>query len=381
MASEQIPINHSIIKWARERAGFSLDELKKDFRYIEDWEKGSSFPTYNQLEKFSDKVKCPIAVFFFPEPPKIEPLRKSFRTLPDFEYELLPTTVRLLLRQAKAMQLNLAELDSEDSLSDKKIVKSLNFDINAPIQTIANEVRDFLGVSLDVQFSWTSIEEALENWRHIFAKNGIFVFKEAFRTSEYSGFCLYDPDFPIIYINNSTTKTRQIFTLFHELAHLIFKTSGIDKLNDDFVGNLEKDEKKIEILCNKFASVFLVPDKNFDLLIGDKKFKIEEVEILSETFKVSREVILRKFLDRQIISKSYYDQKVGEWINQLSGTKKDGGNYYYTQIAYLGNDYVNIALKQFYQNKFDEVKLADYLNIKPKNLEKFQDKFLRRTGV
>ena len=125
----------------------------------------------------------------------------------------------------------------------------------------------------------------------------------------------------------------------------------------------------------------MVPDKNFDLLIGDKKFKIEEVEILSETFKVSREVILRKFLDRQIISKSYYDQKVGEWINQLSGTKKDGGNYYYTQIAYLGNDYVNIALKQFYQNKFDEVKLADYLNIKPKNLEKFQDKFLRRTGV
>jgi Zn-dependent peptidase ImmA (M78 family) len=34
-----------------------------------------------------------------------------------------------------------------------------------------------------------------------------FVFKDTFRLEGYSGFSLYDDPFPIIYVNNSSTKT------------------------------------------------------------------------------------------------------------------------------------------------------------------------------
>jgi Zn-dependent peptidase ImmA (M78 family) len=42
----------------------------------------------------------------------------------------------------------------------------------------------------------------------------VFVFKDAFRAEDYCGFSLFDPVFPLIYVNNSMPKSWQIFTLF-----------------------------------------------------------------------------------------------------------------------------------------------------------------------
>src|SRR5687767_4767964 len=79
--AEQIPITPALVTWARERAGLSLDQAVQTFRRIDEWEKGASFPTYAQLEQLSDAFKLPIAVFFFPEPPKVPPIQETFRTL------------------------------------------------------------------------------------------------------------------------------------------------------------------------------------------------------------------------------------------------------------------------------------------------------------
>ena len=42
--------------------------------------------------------------------------------------------------------------------------------------------------------------------------------------------------FPVIVINNSMSFERQIFTLFHELYHLISDTSGAEIIRDDYCG-------------------------------------------------------------------------------------------------------------------------------------------------
>ena len=110
MAKEGIPINKELIVWARKRAGLSLPDAAEKFAHIEAWEDGTALPSYPQLEKLADEFKVPIAVFFFPEPPKTPPIRESFRTLPDAEFEHIPPRVGFLLRKAKALQLNLAEL-------------------------------------------------------------------------------------------------------------------------------------------------------------------------------------------------------------------------------------------------------------------------------
>ncbi|MEQ9619986.1 MAG: ImmA/IrrE family metallo-endopeptidase [Deltaproteobacteria bacterium] len=372
---ERMPITPSVLKWARERAGYTVDDLSKHFKLYSDWEVGNSFPTYSQLESLSDKFKCPMAVFFFPEPPEIEPLEKSFRTLPDIEFEYMPRSVRMLLRKAKAMQLNLMELNDNDNPSEKYIIRNIHLDLNRPISELTYEVRSYLSVTLNDQISWSGVDEAFEKWRNVITDHGVYVFKDAFKDSGFSGFCLYHAEFPIIYINNTNSKSRQIFTLIHELTHLLLHTSGIDKIRDDYIYNLQKDAKRIEIFCNEFTAAFLVPDSDFLESIQDLEIDERSIYKLAQRYNVSREVILRKFLSKDAITKEYYEQKSDEWAKQAKGRGGDGGDYYFTQIAYLGPHYINLVLKNYHQNKIDVVQLGEYLNIKPKYVSKFEDKF------
>ena len=378
MSREQIPITPALVAWARARAGYTVEEAEGDFKQIGAWESGEAYPTYSQLEKLSDKFKVPVAVFFFPEPPDIEPIRNSFRTLPDQQFAMIPRAVSTMLRKAKAMQLNLAELTDGRNPAERLIIADMGFDPDDEPPEMAARVREYLGITIEEQAGWRDADEAFENWRQGLSDAGISVFKDAFKSDDYSGFCLYDDMFPLIYVNNSTTKTRQIFTLFHELAHLLFRTSGVDMFSDEYIAALAGPSRRIETLCNRFAGAFLVPDAEFAQAMAGKDLDEEAIEAAAEHFNVSREVIFRKCLDRGLVTAEEYRERAREWADQREGGAGGGGNYYYTQIAYLGPQYISLALGAYHRNRFDDVKLAEYLNIKPKNVDKFQETFLRR---
>ncbi|HEV8242686.1 MAG TPA: ImmA/IrrE family metallo-endopeptidase [Nitrospirales bacterium] len=195
--------------------------MGKEVGDIEAWESETDEekPTYVQLEKLAYQVyKRPIAVFFLPDPPPEQDIKTSFRTLPDFEIERLSADTRFALRYGQAMQLSLAELNEGVNPSEKKLFVEIKLTPKINIAIAATQVRQYLGITLDTQIQWRSSEEALYFWRERVEEAGIFVFKRSFKQREVSGFCLSNKEFPIIYLNNSTPKTRQIFSLFHELA-------------------------------------------------------------------------------------------------------------------------------------------------------------------
>jgi Zn-dependent peptidase ImmA (M78 family) len=376
MASEQIPITPALLTWARERAGFSVEEASATFKKIDAWERGEAFPTYPQLEQLADKFKLPIAVFFFPEPPELPPIRESFRTLPDVTFAQLPSRIQHLLRKAKALQLNLAELYNEQNPSTHRIIEDLAFATNVNVNAMADAVRAYLGLPLEEQFAFENTDEALKAWRRVLFNAGIFVFKDAFRVPDFSGFCLYDDLFPLIYINNTSAKTRQIFTLAHELAHLLFHTSGIDKPSNDYLPDLPPDTRQFEILCNRFAAALLVPDQALTEVLGAQEPSEATATTIAERFSVSREVIFRKFLDRNLIDEATYRAAAARWAEQ-GGERESGGNPYWTKIAYLGREYISRALSEYQRNRITEQQLANYLDWKPRYLATLQDYFYR----
>jgi Zn-dependent peptidase ImmA (M78 family) len=375
MANDELPITGAVITWARKRAGVTLDEASKNFAKIEEWETGTSFPTYPQLEKLADSFKLPIAAFFFPEPPQLPPIQESFRTLPDTEFDQIPRSVRFLLQKAKAFQLNLADLAQGRNPAGRVITRDLQFPDDVTPEDMAARVREYLGVSLAMQFAWSDDDSALKAWRTALQEAGVFVFKDAFRTENYFGFSLYDDTFPLIYVNNSATKTRQSFTLFHELAHIVFHTSGIDVLNERYIEDLAEHQKRIEVLCNRFAAHFLVPEANFVAEMQNQSHTEATAERLAARFHVSREVIYRKFLDRNWITQAAYHSASKKWAGQRQegGT---GGNFYHTKIAYLGREYLALAFSQYHKNRIDEAQLADYLDLKPKHLDTLEEYFV-----
>jgi len=233
---------------------------------------------------------------------------------------------------------------------------------------------------LNEQYALKSTEDALKYWRNLLEEHGVFIFKDAFKDDEFSGFCLYDDVFPIIYINNSQAKIRQIFTLFHELAHLLFRTGGIDLNHDDFIQSMSGSNKQIEIFCNHFAGEFLVPSEDVQKHLRNTSIDDNLLSGLAKKYSVSREVILRKCLDLGYIDHEFYNAKVRKW--EYERLKYDrsgsGGNYYLTQKAYMGDRYVETAFSKYYNGVISKLQLSDYLGIKEANVVKFEDHLLSR---
>lgn len=374
---EGIPINRALVRWARERAGPTLEEAAQKLRNIAAWEDGSALPTYPQLESMSDEFKLPIAVFFFPEPPATPPIRESFRTWPDTEFDRMPKAIRFLLQKAKALQINLSELTQGRNPARRFIVNDLRFRTSVTPDAMAARVREYLGVSLDAQFAWRDDDAALKAWRSVLQQAGIFVFKDAFRTEGFFGFSLYDDTFPLIYVNNSATKTRQIFTLLHELGHTLFHTSGIDTQNENYIPALPDRPQRIEVLCNRFAAQFLVPDAAFAQAMAGRARNEATAERLAAMFHVSRETIYRKFLDRNWITQQTYERTVAGWNSQSQSG--GGGDYYNTKISYLGRDYIALVFAQYHQNRIDDEQLAEYLDTKSRNVGTLEEYFTAGT--
>lgn len=386
MANQISEINPKILQWARLRSGLSLKEValvfKKNVEIIENWEKGSEFPTYVQLEKLAYQLyKRPIALFFFPVIPEEEDPKESFRTLPEFEKEKLSSDTILSLRQALAMQISLNELCDGTNPSKQRIFEDISLTNNSDLSDTTEKVREYLSIPLETQTKWRNSDIAFKNWRAAVEKCGIFVFKRSFKQRNVSGFCLYDNKFPIIYINNSTSDTKQIFTLFHELCHILLKSNGITQDDNSYIDDLTGFEKSIEIFSNQFASEFLVPNKDFNNRIKSVDISEEYIERLSKIYCVSRSVILRKLLDRNIISRSFYETKTAEWDKQYFDhkSKKSGGNYYSTQATYLGESYLNLAFRRYYQGRCSIEQLADHLNIKIKNIPNLENIVLAKS--
>ena len=136
---------------------------------------------------------------------------------------------------------------------------------------------------------------------------------------------------------------------------------------------LAQEYSRIEMRCNAFAGAFLVPDDAFDRILRPEADPVSEARRLSRMFCVSREVIFRKFRDRQFISALVYGETVDAWRDEARPAAISGGNYYRTQIAYLGEEYIELAFRRLEENLIDEEELADYLAVAPKNLDKLED--------
>lgn len=373
-------INSEILVWSRETAGYSLEDISIIFPKYAEWESGNDFPTYSQLESIASKFKRPVAVFFFPEVPKEPSQKKSFRTIPEYEFDSLPPTIKFLFRKGLSMQENLKELNDNQNTEYAVFTKSLGNITDFNFSNI-RKIRELLNVSFDIQFKTNNRDEMFEIWRNSFADIGIYVFKEAFKDDNVGGFCLYDEMYPIIFVNNSTTKNRQIFTLFHELAHLLMKGNHIDLSDRAYVESLSDNAKQVEVVCNKFAGDFLVPDFLLKDAIKDSTISERYIEQLANKFSVSQEVIARKLLDKNFITQIMYNH-ISEQMKEIAtqqSVNRGGGNYYYNQIAYLGKRYLGLILDKYNARMITFDQAVQYVGIKANkfyNLENHYSKLI-----
>ena len=376
MAIERMPITPNVLKWARERDGIPLESVQRYFPKIDQWEQGLAQPTYKQLERLAKKYKYPIAIFFFPEPPQLSSLRHSFRTLQNEEFDTIPSAIHFMLRKARVLQENLIELNNGRNSRFRSFFLNMKFQVDDDIKSMARRVRNYLGITISQQQSWKDQSIAFEKWRNVLEEQGIGVFKDAFRHDEFSAFCLYHKHFPVIYVNNSVA-TRNVFSLFHELSHLLFQTSGIDYRQNLPHPALDEGSNEIEVLCNKFAAEFLLPNEYLDRELQNAIPDQSTASTIASRYNVSRELVFRRFLDRQLVGYTQYREAASRWKSQTRSRHK-GGDYYNTTIAYLGLNYIDLVFSRYYDHEITEDEAIDYLGIRGTSFAKLEEKLHER---
>lgn len=386
MVQRASAISPAVLVWARERAGLSIAEVAarigKAPEVVAAWERGESFPAYGQLETLAEDVfKRPVALFFFPEPPAEQTVRHEFRTLPEADAESLSSDTRYALRDAHAFQLSLREISGGQNPAFRLISRDIRPSPDQDLVQLASALRDYLGISLAVQQSWRNAEVALTEWRDAVEACGVFVFKRSFKDSDISGFCLHDDVFPIVVINNSTPFTRQVFTLFHELAHILFGVSSITRSDPRSTASFVPAYAPIEVACNRLAAEFLVPSASLPW----QDFRADEqddfVSDMAARYNVSREVVLRRLLDRGLVTRDTYVAHALEWNTEAprDGGGESGGNYYSTQAVYLSRAMLGMTFSQYRAGRLSLPEVAEHLRMKAKNVAKFENYLFARS--
>ena len=327
----KVPANPAIIKWARLDSKFSKSQAiskiglsRLNQRRLDEIEDGSDEPTISEVLKFSKVYRRPFAYFFLPgTPPSIPELidkRAGAGRGGDTKGGL-----SLAISRAYEIQNFVADMEGENRLSTPQLIHPPN-DIKNDPEELAGWVKKQMGIGRVFSETIREPKEILESWLGAVEKLGIIALQETFSPNDASAFSVGDLTPPVLVLCFKDAERRRIFSLFHELAHILLKEKAICEINTKHLDNEER-------FCDKFAAHFLMPrieivelmkrlnkNENLDFLAE----KISKFSGASEESAFLRLVDLKyASMDDYFARKPIWDQGYKDWLKRQK--KKKGG--------------------------------------------------------
>ena len=341
-----VTVNPHLLKWARERAGLTREDLTGKFKKLNKWETGEAEPTLRQIEAFADAVHVPVGYLFLSEPPKESLPIPDFRTMHGQTVSRPSPDLIDTIHTCQERQSWYREFARVSQHSKHEFVGSATYDMSpSNVAARMSNTLDFDTTDRNECSSWT---DALRLFIQKADRAGVLVMvggvvmgnnHRSLDVSEFRGFALSDPFAPLVFINGSDTKAAQIFTLAHELAHIWLGSSALSNMGVKPTQSLLLKEE----WCNKVAAEFLVPLDILGTELNNKESLPDTISRLARTFKVSTLVILRRLLDTEWIDRadfeSYWDREIAQF--QTSNQSSSGGDFYRLTISRVGHRFVS----------------------------------------
>ena len=296
----RIAISKELLRWARERAGLTQDELIRKFKRLPEWETGETQPTLKQVEDFARAVHVPVGYLFLTKPPEEAVPIPDFRTFPGEDVKRPSPNLLDTIYACQERQSWYRDFVRITRQAERSFIGSVTIAI--PPEEVATRMRNILGFNLDARRECRTWTDALRLFILQAEKIGVLVMvsgvvmnnnRRRLDPVEFRGFALSDPLAPLIFINGSDTKAAQMFTLAHELAHLWLGASALSNIGT----TPRQGFRREEIWCNAVAAELLVPLSALRAELRDKELLDDTLSRLARTFKVSTLVVLRRLLD------------------------------------------------------------------------------------
>ncbi|MGQ9864629.1 MAG: ImmA/IrrE family metallo-endopeptidase, partial [Bacteroidia bacterium] len=315
-------------------------ELK--FKSINNWLNGDDYPTYKQLKELAKIFHIPFGYFFLNKLPKEQKLPiPHYRTTKIKEKFIPSLELKETIQFAQKVQEWAKEILIE--FGQEPLPFTGKYNIKDDKYVIINELKNIL----DIQNNWASLQEkwidAFNFLRDKAEEKGIIVLingivgnntHRKLDINEFRGFVLYDEIVPVIFINNNDAISAKIFTIIHELFHILIGQGASFDLE-----YLQSSNNEIEKFCNECTAEFLVPEKDLK-----EAYKPNiDIEDLAKQFKVSQMVILRRLLDMNIITKDFFLTKYEALYKyEHKNYSSKGGKFYSIEKNRLSKRFLNL---------------------------------------
>lgn len=369
-----IDVSHEVLVWARESLFMSRAKAIESTgirpKRLVQLETGEKQPTLEELRVLSKVYKRTIATLLLNHPPKEKPLPSDKRTIDSSSLGQFHEKTIIAVRKARAMAQSFVELREELGMPFP------NFQLSASLQDCpqewARKIRQLLHLNEiraieDVKFALEACIERIESL-------GVAVFQLSLPEDGVRGFAIVDDVIPVVGIKRGGELPHtKIFTLFHELGHLLLNEGAISDLSLSPQGEIEK-------WCNAFSGEVLVPAEELlqmELVRayqsqGVQEWKKKDLVELGGHFYVGPLAVLRRLLDLGLTTNTFYAEKHEIWNKPAFGRSKnpEGRNLAKEAVQEKGKTYIGLAFKAYDQNRINIKDLSDFLGVKLSYLQK-----------
>lgn len=374
-------INPEILVWARNSAGFTLEQATQSLGWhtvdkLYRLEIGELEPTRPQLIQLAEKYRRPLLSFYLPRPPKPSDRGQDFRTIQDRNSDA-EALLQALIRDVQTRQ-ELVKAALEEAEEDQVLKFVGSAQIENGIESVVSSIRNAIDFGIDEFRKQKTASDAFSKLRSAVERAGVFVLLVGNLGSHHSnievnvfrGFALSDPIAPFVVINENDSRSAWAFTLIHELAHVWLGQTGVSGYSTD---------SKIEKFCDRVAARFLLLPQEVDELVVATDASLEELISSINTFansrRVSRKMIAYSLLevghiDRQKFAalSAEFDRarlREKEALKQLYSDKDGAPDYYTVRRHRLGPGLLSTVRRMVSSGVLTTTKAARILGVKP----------------
>ncbi|HEU4509598.1 MAG TPA: XRE family transcriptional regulator [Pyrinomonadaceae bacterium] len=382
MPAQRAIIKPELLVWTREEAGLSIEDAAKKIsktpEQLRAAEQGESQLTVRQLRILSNAYKRPLAFFYLPQPPAKTVGLRDFRRPPQEISE--PDSPRLLHEVRRARYRRTIALQLLEELGESISPFTTTATLQDQTADVAVRLRDLLGVSRTEQKHFPDEYAAFNAWREAIERANVAVFQTtSVSNREMLGFSLSEPLLPVIVLNVKDAPVRRIFTMLHEMVHLMLRTGGICTL---------REVQAIEVFCNEVAGEALVPQAWLlaETVVRDHGRQTEWpdglIQALARRYRVSRETILRRLLVAGYTTQRFYEAKREQYkleyearveaaARQIKESDKEIRISPSTVAVYeSGRMFIQLVLESYRRDKITLSQVSDYLEVRTKHLDR-----------
>ncbi|MGK8150427.1 ImmA/IrrE family metallo-endopeptidase [Klebsiella variicola] len=261
MATVELQLSPQMIDWVADQGGYTPSALAEELMPKKKEMFLRGHVTKTVAEKLARIGQIPFGYLFLDTPPKNTP-----PTIPDLRQTINPIPLsKDFIDTYNDIKYKIDWY--KEYLDDFGIQFNIDFigrfSINDDFRLVAQDISQTIELDIKKILNKITKDSYFSFACNLVEKKGILVFKNGIVKSntkrtidpnEFRGFCLIDEMVPCVFVNGTDSYSAQVFTLFHEVAHIWVGKAGVSNWQFD---------NKIESFCNKVAAEVLMPHDLF----------------------------------------------------------------------------------------------------------------------